>query len=723
MNTFKKVKRKVGAEKQIVNVVKKGYSRTTAAKWFHLNKRRKKYYSGRFSNEFIEKAYNGGYLPTTLFNYGIISENQIKDLKYINDIDYMELKPFNNSFVKWVGDHISTGHILKEFDDVLAKVLVSIIKRNNETVIINKATNEVMSKYEFIKFVKENGPFLLKPAFYNTNKRTYILKHSNGAISLRNNNGDYVSWNYFVKKQIANYIVVKPFDETFRGSRFVRKIVRVVVGNDIEDRESKILHSTLMEWDEDANKYIEMYFDIETCKDEYGESVISSEVCEKVKRYSLLFSDKLGPLNYFSIDFAVVYDDIRLEAFNTNPELPKYGPSFKLNEYLTEKSKEKKKLLRENKNSYYKTVKKKAVDKIIGKYSRKGIRIYMQKLWLLALKDDLLNTKNISLKNKVWAWKRGFLSFRIHQYGLTEDNYKYYLSDYDYSWLNRINGVYQIWLNDKATFRYTMEDFKDLLPEYYFLLCKKNGKTNIYAMPDYDKGFEVDINSVIETLKEKGLLAFKPSAGLHGDGFYKLEYTDGEFFVNAKPTTQEELINLMESQRSFYVVTDYLFMTPELRKIYPNSINTLRMMVINNNENNPRIEQCYMRIGSSKSGFTDNVAYGGIVANVNLEDGRYEGGERLLDHFYETCDIHPDTGVEIKGYIPGWDDICSKVLEIAKSIPELEYMGFDVVVSDKGTKILEVNIHQDLHKVAEFTDEISSFFRKKIDLKRRINNI
>ncbi len=720
MNTFKRVKRKIGVEKRIIDIVKKGYNRDIAAKWFHLNKRQKKYYDKRFSKEFIDVAYNNGYLPTSLFNYGINDKNEIRNVKHINDLDYMELNPFNNSFVKWVGDHISTAHILKDYSEVIPSVLISIIKRNKETVIINKSNNKVMSRTDLINFVKEGGPYLLKPSFYNTDNRSYILRHSKGDISLINKNGKNVSWNYFARNQVSNYVVIKPFDESLRGTRYERESLELFVGNDIEDRDKRVLHVNHMKWDEDIDKYVETYLDVDNFTDDYGEITISSKAIDKVKKYSMIFSDKLGPLNYFSITFTLLGDDIRLESFNTSPEIPKYGPSDRLNEYLLNKSKEKKKEL---KKSYYKIVNKKVIDKVAGRYSRKGIRLYMQKLWIKALKDDLLNTKKISLKNKMWAWKRGFLSFRIHQYELTDDNYKHFLSDYDYYWLNRINGVYQIWLNDKATFRYTMEDFKELLPEYYFLLCKDKAITNVYAMPDYNKGFEVDIDSVVDMLKEKGLLAFKPSAGLHGDGFYKLEYTDGKFFVNAKPTTRDELVTLMESQRSFYVVTEYLFMAPELRKIYPNSINTLRMMVINNNKNEPRIEQCYMRIGSSKSGFTDNVAYGGIVANVNLDDGRYDGGERLVDHFYEECNIHPDTGVEIKGYVPEWDHICTKVLEISKSMPELEYMGFDVVVSDIGTKILEINIHQDLHKVAEFTDEIASFFRKKIDLKRKINNI
>ena len=43
-----------------------------------------------------------------------------------------------------------------------------------------------------------------------------------------------------------------------------------------------------------------------------------------------------------------------------------------------------------------------------------------------------------------------------------------------------------------------------------------------------------DSDGILRLLREKEKLVMKPNAGTHGDGFYKLEYTDGVFFVNEK---------------------------------------------------------------------------------------------------------------------------------------------------------------------------------------------
>ena len=49
---------------------------------------------------------------------------------------------------------------------------------------------------------------------------------------------------------------------------------------------------------------------------------------------------------------------------------------------------------------------------------------------------------------------------------------------------------------------------------------------------------------------------------------------------------------------------------------------------------------------------------------------------------------------------------------------ELEYLGFDIAVTNDGFRVIEINIHQDLHKVATFSDEIKAFFKQKISDKR-----
>ena len=207
-------------------------------------------------------------------------------------------------------------------------------------------------------------------------------------------------------------------------------------------------------------------------------------------------------------------------------------------------------------------------------------------------------------------------------------------------------------------------------------------------------------------------------AGTHGDGFYCLSYEKGQICANGEPCGIEGLQKIIDEMKVFYIVTEYLEMHSALKKIYAKSVNTVRMMVINEHGYDPKIMQTYMRIGSEKTGFTDNVGYGGICVFINKETGELYKPETIKDHVFYDCPVHPDTGTPIAGFLPNWELVCTKVLEMSRYLSELEYLGFDIAITEEGFQILEINIHQDLHKVADFDPEVKAFFRRKLKLKR-----
>ena len=198
-----------------------------------------------------------------------------------------------------------------------------------------------------------------------------------------------------------------------------------------------------------------------------------------------------------------------------------------------------------------------------------------------------------------------------------------------------------------------------------------------------------------------------------------MEYAGGKYLINGDEMTEDEIKNMIEGFKSIYVITEYLFMHKDLKKIYPYSVNTIRVAVVNQSAYEPKIMQTYMRIGSSSTGFTDNVGYGGICAKVDIPTGRYYCAEKIIDHKFTPCPVHPDTGVEIEGIVPNWELMKKGITDICRFMPELEYLGFDIAITDDGFKIIEINIHQDLHKVAEHSEEFKAFFRDKLALKAK----
>jgi len=100
-------------------------------------------------------------------------------------------------------------------------------------------------------------------------------------------------------------------------------------------------------------------------------------------------------------------------------------------------------------------------------YHRKGFSpFYAEKMpeWL---HEDFFRVK-APLKKKLWAHKRGFMSYKVDYYQLTDENYQDFLPDMEYYRMHPINGAFSHWIDDKLTIRYLLHPFKDLPPRILF---------------------------------------------------------------------------------------------------------------------------------------------------------------------------------------------------------------------------------------------------------------
>ena len=346
-----------------------------------------------------------------------------------------------------------------------------------------------------------------------------------------------------------------------------------------------------------------------------------------------------------------------------------------------------------------------------------GFVDFMYRNWRRALREDRRD-KYTTRAEKRWAHKRGFLSFRIKQYGLTEENYKNCLSDRDYKWLRPINNRYFKWIWDKVSLRYILDDYSEYLPEYYFNFVKRDGKTVLLPMRDMPGGYTASFPELLRLLREKGVLALKQTEGSHGAGFYKLAYTDGAYLVNGREKSESEMLAFLGSLKRYYNVSEYVVMHPELRRIYDGAACTVRVMVINRTGLDPVIENAYFRIGTKSTGFTDNIGSGGIFAYADEKTGRFGRAEVIRKHIITPCPTHPDTGADIDGVFPHWEEVCRVIRDISLHLKPIEYMGFDVVLTEKGFKILEINTHQDLHRYPTYNENVHKWFMHKLEMKK-----
>src|SRR4029453_18810314 len=131
---------------------------------------------------------------------------------------------------------------------------------------------------------------------------------------------------------------------------------------------------------------------------------------------------------------------------------------------------------------------------------------------------------------------------------------------------------------------------------------------------------------------------------------------------------------------------------PALRRINPLALNTLRVLAVRLPAG-PVLAAASHRWGTARSGAVDNVSSGGVVRGVDLATGRLGPAIRLIrDGRRVELDRHPDTDAQIAGVlVPHWAAVRELTVQLMESFPELDHVGWDLAVSDRGPRVIEGN--------------------------------
>ena len=334
----------------------------------------------------------------------------------------------------------------------------------------------------------------------------------------------------------------------------------------------------------------------------------------------------------------------------------------------------------------------------------------------------------VSDEERRWAMERGFFPGRIALYGLTESNYMEYVPDFNYFMLHPMNNHFLKWL-DKTTLKYVLNSngCESTMPEYYIYI--ENDGSYTYLM-DCPSDIKKDEDFLTNLLKQKGILAMKPNSGTSGGfGFIKLELSDGVLLENNKLIDIKRLEQIKASMRN-YIVTEYAHQHPDLDEIWPDSECTLRVIMCKNPKGDPYAPatwSCvvsYARFGTAMSGGASNLSSGGVGVGFNFSTGQYNDEGIRYRRFSEDANWlinrHPDTGVVWAGLsLPNWQYVKGKINDICQHISSLDYLGLDIIITEDGMKLCEINSHpaldyeQVLNGPALMKDKVRDFFDYK----------
>lgn len=299
-------------------------------------------------------------------------------------------------------------------------------------------------------------------------------------------------------------------------------------------------------------------------------------------------------------------------------------------------------------------------------------------------------------------------------YGFTPKSYalydfeKYdvndYISDIDelYCWdINRPHGDY---LGNKQEFYALLErrGFGEYIPEQFG--CISDG---VLGGRDSD---------LISLLQKRERTVIKNKTGTAGSDVYIIECDNDTVKINGSTISLTQFRSRLSEFENF-IVTEYCQQASYIDTVFPETPNTIRMLTMNPKNTEPFVARAVHRIGSESSGPVDNFSQGGLSAEID-EEGVLGPAVQYAQGDVVWHDRHPNTGAQISGVqVPWWDDICGTILSIVRKVPELQYIGWDLIVTDDGFRIIEGNTNSDTdliqaHRPLLIDDRIQSFYQQ-----------
>lgn len=183
----------------------------------------------------------------------------------------------------------------------------------------------------------------------------------------------------------------------------------------------------------------------------------------------------------------------------------------------------------------------------------------------------------------------------------------------------------------------------------------------------------------ISDIISKYSVIVKPINGSLGNGIYK---------ITPSYTNLEKDIIISRILKEKPLIEECISGCEELQLFHPNSLNTIRIVTINNGVSNS-VLGAFFRMGRGGN-IIDNAHAGGIFAPIDIKSGKIDAPG--MDTFGNRYEHHPDSKKTIIGFqIPYWEQIMKLCIEAHDKCPNF-IVGWDVVINkNNDIEFIEAN--------------------------------
>lgn len=237
-----------------------------------------------------------------------------------------------------------------------------------------------------------------------------------------------------------------------------------------------------------------------------------------------------------------------------------------------------------------------------------------------------------------------------------------------------------LWRLNKFQFRYAYADKGSYDSVFYDINRPRTIVKNVNGY-FYDNQHPLTEAEAIEKCSNLKEAIIKPTlGGTWGIGVKLIQSTDGIVM-----DTKQSIKDLFASYKQSYIVQERLEQHPDLAKLNPTSLNTIRVMSYRRGDEIV-ILYAVIRIGR-KGQIIDNETAGGIKADIDLQTGQIKGC--AMGNPTEARMPVTDVGTPTDGYqIPCLDKVLETVKEMHLRIPYFNLIGWDMSVDKEGKPTL-----------------------------------
>lgn len=135
------------------------------------------------------------------------------------------------------------------------------------------------------------------------------------------------------------------------------------------------------------------------------------------------------------------------------------------------------------------------------------------------------------------------------------------------------------------------------------------------------------------------------------------------------------------------LLEQFLTQHPRMSLLNPSSVNTLRIVTYLDDRSEVHTLARVLKMGNG--GDVDNFSDGGMYTMLD-DDGvahhpAFDGAGRVFRE-------HPLSGTSIVGFaVPNWGAVQSLVDELAREVPQIRYVGWDIAITPDGAAVIEGN--------------------------------